>query len=252
MIGSRFQVVPVLDVLRGEAVHAVGGQRSRYQPLRSILHPTSDPLELAGAYRDALGLSSLYLADLDAITGGVPNAPLYRSLAGLGIDLWIDSGLRDERDLAPLLDLDLDRFTVVAGLESLHGPKALTAVLHRVGPDRLIVSLDLWGGRPITASPQAWDDADAEALARRFVDLGVRRLLLLDLTRVGKGNGPGVDHLLTTIRAASPQVDVALGGGIVAIEDVERYQRQGAAAVLIGSALHDGRIDRNQLAALAV
>jgi phosphoribosylformimino-5-aminoimidazole carboxamide ribotide isomerase len=250
MGGSKFQVVPVLDVLRGEAVHAVGGERSRYQPLRSILHPSSDPLELARAGRDALGLNSLYLADLDAITGGEPNARLYRALVDLGLDLWIDSGLRDEHDLAPLLGLD--RVSVVAGLESLRGPEALGAVLDRVGPDRLVVSLDLWAGRPITSSPEAWGDADAEALAARFVALGVRRLLLLDLTRVGKGNGPGVDHLLSTIRASTPKVDVALGGGIVAIEDVDRYRRQGAAAVLLGSALHDGRIGRDQLAGIAV
>ncbi|WP_076343028.1 HisA/HisF-related TIM barrel protein [Paludisphaera borealis] len=250
MVGSIFQVVPVLDVLRGEAVHAVGGQRARYQPLRSILHPTSDPLELARAYRDTLGLSSLYLADLDAITGGAPNASRYRSLTGLGLDLWVDSGLRDERDLPPLLDLDPDRVSVVAGLESLRGPETLAAVLDRIGPDRLVVSLDLWAGRPITASPEAWNGDDAEALAARFVALGVRRLLLLDLTRVGKGNGPGVDRLLAAIRAASPHIDVALGGGITAIEGVERYRSQGAAAVLIGSALHDGRIGRDQLAAL--
>ena len=98
------------------------------------------------------------------------------------------AGCSDERDLAPLLDLDC---SIVAGLESLRGPEALAAVLDRVGPDRLIVSLDLWAGRPITASPEAWDGADAETLAGRFVALGVRRILLLDLTRVGKGDGSG-------------------------------------------------------------
>jgi phosphoribosylformimino-5-aminoimidazole carboxamide ribotide isomerase len=247
MFGSGFQVVPVLDVLRGEAVHAVGGARSRYQPLRSILHPGVDPLELARACRDALGLNALYLADLDAITGGAPNARLYHALGGLGLDLWIDPGLRDERDLAPLLDLDC---IVVAGLESLRGPEALAGVLDRVGPDRLIVSLDLWAGRPITASADAWGDAaaDARATAARIVALGVRRLLLLDLTRVGKGDGPGVDSLFTSIQADAPGVELSLGGGIVDIEGVERYRREGAAAVLIGSALHDGRIDRAQLA----
>jgi phosphoribosylformimino-5-aminoimidazole carboxamide ribotide isomerase len=247
MAGSRFQVVPVLDVLRGEAVHAVGGERSRYRAVRSILHPTSDPRELARAYRDALGLSSLYLADLDAITAGRANRALYRTIAGLGLDLWIDAGLKDEHDLAPLLDLDPDRTSIIAGLESLRGPDALTAVLARVGPVRLLVSLDLWAGRPLTASPHAWDDADVEAVAARIVAMGVRRLILLDLTRVGKGEGPGVDDMLSAILKAFPQVDVVIGGGIVDVAGVERYRRLGASAVLIGSALHDGRIGREQL-----
>lgn len=235
-------------------MHAVGGERSRYQPVRSILHPSGDPLELARAYRDTLGLSSVYLADLDAIAGGAPNAALYRSVVDLGLELWIDSGLRDEGDLAPLLDLDPGRVSVVAGLESLRGPEALAAVLARLGPDRLVVSLDLWAGRPITASPDAWggDAADAEGVAARIVALGVRRLLLLDLTRVGKGDGPGVDRLLAAVRAANPSVAISLGGGIVGVEAVERYRREGASAVLIGSALHDGRIRRHHLAGIGL
>lgn len=250
MAGSRFQVVPVLDVLRGEAVHAVGGARSRYRPVRSILHPTSDPRELARAYRDVLGLSSLYLADLDAITTGSVNSLLHRELAGLGVDLWIDAGLKDQRDLPPLLDLPSDRVSIVAGLESLRGPDALAGMIEAVGAERLIVSLDLWGGRPIASSPGAWGGPDPGVVAARIVATGARRLILLDLTRVGKGDGPGVEGLLSMIRSTAPHVDVAIGGGLIDVEGVERQRRQGASAVLIGTALHDGRIGRDQLSAL--
>ena len=185
-----------------------------------------------------------------AITAGASNSTLYQALAGLGLDLWIDAGLKDERDLAPLLDLDPDRVSIVAGLESLRGPDALAAILARVGPDRLIVSLDLWEGRPLTGTPDAWDAADAESIAARIVAMGVRRLILLDLTRVGKGDGPGVDGLLAAIRDGATHVDEAIGGGIVAIDGIERYRRLGASAVLIGSALHDGRIGREPLSKL--
>ena len=55
MLKSTFRVIPVLDVKDGLAVHAVGGQRSHYRPVRSLLHPSADPLDLARAYRDILG-----------------------------------------------------------------------------------------------------------------------------------------------------------------------------------------------------
>ena len=64
-----FQVIPVLDLKDGRAVHAKGGRRDHYRPIQSILHPTSDPIALARAFRAGLGLHTLYLADLDAITG---------------------------------------------------------------------------------------------------------------------------------------------------------------------------------------
>ena len=78
MLESHFRVIPVLDVKNGQAVHAVGGIRSHYRPLQSLLHPSCEPLELARAYRDLLGLRELYLADLDAISG---NDPICRSIA---------------------------------------------------------------------------------------------------------------------------------------------------------------------------
>lgn len=247
MSGSVFRVLPVIDVLRGEAVHAIRGDRARYQPLRSILHPGQDPLELARACQDALGISSLYLADLDAITRGEPNRALHRAIVDLNLDLWIDAGLRDESDLAPLLDLQ--GASIIAGLESLRGPSALAAMLDRAGPERLVVSLDLWNGQPIKASPDAWPEADAAAIARQIIDLGVRRVLLLDLTRVGAGEGPGAsaETLMTALRETGVGVEISIGGGVVDPMELKRLRRQGADAVLIGSAIHDGRIGRDDM-----
>src|SRR4051812_4963977 len=77
------RVVPVLDLLAGRVVHAIGGDRAHYRPLRTGLHPGSDPIGIARGYRDALHLREVYLADLDAIAGGAPDLALYRSIRSL-------------------------------------------------------------------------------------------------------------------------------------------------------------------------
>ncbi|MDG3006394.1 HisA/HisF-related TIM barrel protein [Paludisphaera mucosa] len=247
-MGSKFQLIPVLDVLEGRAVHAIGGDRARYRPLRSILHAGHGPRELARAFRDVLGFATVYLADLDAITQRRGEPSLYRDLVDLGLDIWVDAGIEDRDDLAPLLDVE--RLQVIAGLESLRGPDALADVLDRAGPDRLIVSLDLRDGRPITAAPDAWPERAALALAHRILDMGVRRLILLDLAHVGRGAGPGTDHLLGPLLQAHPRVEFTVGGGISGVDEAAAWRDRGAAAVLVGSALHDGRIDRNALIAM--
>src|SRR5262245_10622635 len=116
MTRMPFRVVPVLDLKEGRAVHAVGGRRQHYQPLRSILHTNSRPIPLARAIRDLLGLETLYLADLDAIAGRPANLVLYQELVALGLHLWVDAGLRDVRSAAPLLELDGSGSTLVVGL----------------------------------------------------------------------------------------------------------------------------------------
>jgi phosphoribosylformimino-5-aminoimidazole carboxamide ribotide isomerase len=247
MPGQAFQVIPVLDVLDGAAVHAVAGERSHYRPIRSGLHPGSEPLGLARAYRDLLGLGSLYVADLDAILHGTPNRSLYRELSCLGLDLWIDPGLRACEDVARLADVP--HATLVAGLETIRGPDTLRQVLEGLGPERVVFSLDLKRGRPLTAEGAEWSSDDPLRLCGEAVELGARQLLVLDLARVGTGRGTGSDDLLRALHQEfrSARLELSVGGGIAAIEEVVAARDAGASAVMLGSALHDGRITRPML-----
>jgi phosphoribosylformimino-5-aminoimidazole carboxamide ribotide isomerase len=245
MLESAFRVIPVLDVKDGLAVHAVAGQRSHYRPVQSLLHPSADPLELARAYRDLLGFHELYVADLDAIARGEQDHALYSELTGLGLDVWLDAGVRSENDLHRLVDNP--RTTIVVGLETIRGAAALEAILRLAGAHRVVFSLDLFAGVPRVSAGAAWISTDPDELSGQLVDLGVRRLLLLDLSRVGTGSGTGTEALLSRLRARYPGMEISVGGGISDLDEITAFRGQGAAAVLVGSALHDGRIGSRDL-----
>jgi phosphoribosylformimino-5-aminoimidazole carboxamide ribotide isomerase len=66
---NTVKIIPVIDVLGGRVVHAVRGRRKEYQPLKSTLCASTDPVDVAAALK-ALGFGELYVADLDAITRG--------------------------------------------------------------------------------------------------------------------------------------------------------------------------------------
>ena len=75
---------------------------------------------------------------------------------------------------------------IVAGLESLPALDCLSEWLDLAGSQRLIFSLDLKAGRPIVRDQQLANRTGIEiALAARLQ--GVRRLIVLDLARVGMG-----------------------------------------------------------------
>jgi phosphoribosylformimino-5-aminoimidazole carboxamide ribotide isomerase len=243
----HFRVVPVIDLKGGRAVHAVGGLRDQYRPLRSVWQASPLPIPLATALRDGLGLEALYLADLDAIEGGPPSLAIYRGLADLGLDLWIDAGLHDARSADCLCDLKIPGLNYVIGLESVAGPDGLAGMVDRVGSDRTIFSLDLFDGRPRSSPGADWMTEDPVVIAERAIAEGVRRLIILELTRVGTGRGLGTDHLLSRILAAHPEIEVSVGGGISGIREIEDLREAGASAVLVGSAIHDGRIGRREL-----
>jgi phosphoribosylformimino-5-aminoimidazole carboxamide ribotide isomerase len=247
MAKTPFHVIPVLDILNGQAVHAVGGRRAHYQPLQSILHASSEPIPLARALRDVLGLHTLYLADLDAIGGCAPRLDIYCEIISSGFYIWLDAGTRNVESLVPLLELDPTSSTIVVGLETVQGPRELTEIVNQAGAGRVVFSLDLFDGSPRMAAPAAWGAENPCALAQAAIDSGVRHLLILDLARVGTGRGLGTSGLIEQICEGNLSVRLTAGGGISRIEEVVDLRNAGAAAVLIGSAIHDGRIGAREL-----
>jgi phosphoribosylformimino-5-aminoimidazole carboxamide ribotide isomerase len=61
------KLIPVVDLLNGEVVHARKGQRSHYLPLQSSLCQGTQPETVVGALLDLYPFRTLYIADLDAI-----------------------------------------------------------------------------------------------------------------------------------------------------------------------------------------
>jgi phosphoribosylformimino-5-aminoimidazole carboxamide ribotide isomerase len=236
------EIYAVLDVMHGQVVHAVAGNRARYAPVRSRLTDAAEPLAVASAFREQLGLTKLYVADLDAIAGKPPNVALLSELMSRGFELLADLGLRTAQDAAPLIALGVAG--IVAGLETLDGPQVLGELLKAVGPARLVFSVDLKNSKPLGAP--TWPQ-DARAIACLAIALGVQRLLILDLAHVGTDRGPGTEIICSQLKHTYPRLQVLTGGGVSNRQDLERLRHAGADATLVASALHDRRLTRADL-----
>ena len=241
------RVIPVIDTLRGQVVRGVAGRRHEYRPVVSRLIGSAEPLAVARAFRDHFGLTELYLADLDAIAGAPAALTTYAALRTEGFCLWVDAGIRRPEDARPLAGAAVAG--MVAGLETLHGPDVLRALCDQYGSERIIFSLDLKGGMPL-GEVAAWQAADAGLIAAQAVGCGVRRLIVLDLARVGVGAGLGTEALCERLALAYPQVEIIAGGGVRDAADLRRLKGCGVRGVLVASALHDGRLSRADLEGL--
>ena len=105
----------------------------------------------------------------------------------------------------------------------------------------LIPAIDLKDGRCVRLRQGDMNDAtvfseDPAAMARKWVDLGARRLHLVDLNGAVEGkpvNAPAVEAILNEIGA---EVPIQIGGGIRDLDTIERYLDAGIAYVIIGTA----------------
>ena len=239
-------MLPVLDVMRGDVVRGVGGRRHEYRPIVSRLTASSRPLDVADAIAAHFGCRTFYVADLDALAGGEPAWPLFTDLHRRGFRLWVDAGVRRMTDACRLADAAID--SIVVGLETVTGPDELAEIVRAFG-ERIVFSLDLRRGKPLSEG-DAWPQRDAGDIAARAVQLGVRRLLVLDLAHVGRDGGTGTRELCARLCAAYPHVQISAGGGVRNRGDLEAMRECGVQTALTASALHDGRLTRTDLEGL--
>ncbi len=235
------RIIPVIDLLGGQAVHAVKGRRSHYQPVKSVLCNTPDPVAVARSFRDHLGLSEIYIADLDAILGfsRLRHQKVIHSLAhDENLNLILDAGVSDIDGIRTLFDLGVSR--VVIGAETLSTWNVLREITAKIECSRLIFSLDLRDGKILSQCPRLSCMTPLTAL-EELESAGWQEVLLLDLKRVGSREG--VDRaLITDARARVPSLRLLAGGGISDPQDIVELKCLGIAGVLAATAFHDGCI----------
>jgi phosphoribosylformimino-5-aminoimidazole carboxamide ribotide isomerase len=236
-------VIPVIDVLNGVAVHGIRGERKQYQPLKSILCKSADqPLDIASAFK-SLGFTGLYLADLDAILRNSANFNIYRQIvAQTGLDLMVDAGIADITRADEVLAADVPK--IVVGSETLACLDFLGQAIKAFGEDKIVVSIDLKQGKVLSAS-EVVAQMDAVSFAQELGNLGVKQIILLDLDRVGTEHGINLPLLRTLIEKT--EVEVLVGGGIRGLKELEELRDLGVSGALIATILHNGKLTVDEL-----
>jgi uncharacterized protein related to proFAR isomerase len=222
------RIIPVIDLMGGQAVRAVAGRRADYRPLKTPLAASSDPCAVAEGFLRLHSFQTIYLADLDAILerSGDDNALARLATAFPRIEFWLDRGLHKPPAAG--------NFTRVIGSESL--------APHLPAPDfsqerNAILSLDFdavgfRGPVELEKQPALWP----------------KRVIAMTLAKIGGGAGPDFERL-ALVKARAGAREVYAAGGLRGAEDLVRLAELGIAGALVATALHEGRIGAKELAA---
>jgi uncharacterized protein related to proFAR isomerase len=111
-----------------------------------------------------------------------------------------------------------------------------------------VLSLDLRAGAVLSPDRELAARDPGDALAR-LADAGAGEAIVLDLARVGSGEGPDL-ALVGALRARVPEVELLAGGGVRDAADLRALAAAGAAGALVATALHSGTITAEELRAL--
>jgi phosphoribosylformimino-5-aminoimidazole carboxamide ribotide isomerase len=237
-----YEVVPAVDVKDGEVVQLVSGERGTETTY-------GDPVEAARRWA-AEGARTLHLVDLDgAFEGERGNAAAIASIVEAvaeDVDVQVGGGIRTVEDAVALLDRGVDR--VILGTAAVERP-GIVSEIDDARPGSVVVSLDAKGGEVVVEGWTEGTGLEPAEAAARYADRGAAGILFTDVDVEGRLEGVQTDRVRAVVEAVD--VPVIASGGVATLEDVRSLREAGAAAVVVGTALYEGRFSlREAMAAV--
>ena len=234
------QVIPVIDLLNGEVVHAKKGLRQTYQRMQSPLCPCGDPLTVVAALLAIHPFKQLYIADLNAIQK-LPNkaSSNFASIAQIrlaypGLELWLDAGFKHSEDLLEWQTLNL---RIILASENFHDMQDYLALSQQ---HQFILSLDFFsdgfhGPKALFKQTEDWPE----------------RVIIMSLSDVGANQGFNKARLVEIMRSNKGSRLYA-AGGIRDEQDLLSLKALGVHGALVASALHNQQISGASLTKLSL
>ena len=225
------KLIPVLDLMAGQVVHARRGERDQYQPMCSTLCPSAAPEAILQALIENFKCATIYIADLDAIRFRRPQLALLEKLKSrfAKIQFWLDAGIADQDSFVSLQQYDLA--TLVIGSESLTEINWLASMAK----DDWILSLD-FKQHVFLGPPDLLEN----------IAIWPARLLAMNLAQVGSESGPDF-ALLEKLQRLNPQAAIYAAGGVRDKNDLLELTQRNVAGALVATALHNGSITSAKL-----
>ena len=231
-------VIPAIDIMNGRCVRLVQGdfeQRTVY---------SEDPATIAVDFARA-GAVRLHVVDLDAARGEVGNRDVIESVIEAGLTVQVAGGVRGAAQVEAWLGAGAG--AVVMGTAAVREPEVLAQCANRY-PGHVMAALDVRDGMPAVSGWTETEPLDISELIPRWNVLPLAGMILTCTERDGTLAGPDLATLAGVL--AMTRLPVQYGGGIASLTDIRRVRETGAAAVILGRSLYDGKLSLEQALAL--
>ena len=145
-------------------------------------------------------------------------------------------GIRTVDDAVDLLDRGVDR--VILGTAAIEQPEIVEEISEQ-HPESVMVSLDAKEGEVLVSGWTEGTGLDPAEAAARYEKLGAGAILFTDVDVEGQLEGVQTDTVRRVVDAVD--IPVVASGGVATLDDIAALREAGAAAVVVGTALYEGR-----------
>ena len=193
---------------------------------------------LARSFADA-GAHRIHVVDLDAARGTGDNREAAANvITAAGIAVQVAGGIRDGHSARGWLGAGA--VAVVVGTLAIREPEAFASIA-RTQPGRVLAALDVRAGRPAVTGWSETEPRRIHPLVRSWNRLPLAGIVLTAIDRDGTMGGPDLT-MLAAVQESSRH-PIIYSGGVGSLDDLRDLRRAGAAGVIVGKALYEGRVD---------
>jgi phosphoribosylformimino-5-aminoimidazole carboxamide ribotide isomerase len=233
------KIIPAIDIIDGKVVRLSQGDYKRVQ------YYDFDPLYWAQSIED-IGVEYLHFVDLEAAKSKkLSNLSIVEKIASK-TDLKIDfgGGVTDTEDALSVLNAGAEQINI--GSLAVKDSKGFMDIVKRIGPDKLILSVDILGEYVYINGWQDKSDFKWKDLIGQYQDLGIEKIVSTDIEKDGMLNGPS-QSLYRDMGCTFPELKIIASGGISKLDDFEYLSENGCWGAITGKALLEGKIKLKEL-----
>ena len=225
---------PAIDLYEGKAVRLYKGDYNQ-------LTVYNDDPAAVGRDFAAAGAKYIHIVDLEgAKSGTTPNlSTVLRIKAESGLFCEIGGGVRNMDVVNTYMEAGIDR--VILGTAAVENPDFVREAVSRYG-ERIAVGVDLKDGFVAVKGWTEKSTLDAVTFCRQMRDIGVKTLIVTDISKDGAMQGTNHD-LYRDLQARFPDLQLVASGGVSSMEDITRLADTGLYGAIIGKAYYIGAID---------
>lgn len=229
----NFEIIPAIDLKNNKCVQLIGGDPNRKA------FESDDPIQIAQGWIKK-GAKRLHVIDLDgAISNKRINEDIVLKIAHIStVPIQYGGGVRTLSDAKYFFSNNIDK--LIVGTAAIDSKELIKELIDLYSSKKLIIAADTKLGYVMIEGWQKKSDKKAIEFINEFEEIGVSQFLFTNIDK--EGQMKGIDEGVISEIVDHTDSYIAIAGGISSIEDVKLIAQKGANAVVIGSALYNGKI----------
>ena len=221
-------IIPAIDIIDGEPVRLYQGDYSRKEVV------SKDVLETALSFQKQEA-EFIHLVDLDgAKKGELVNGDLIiKVVKSLNIPVEVGGGIRTFETIEYLINNGVSR--VILGTVAMENKELVKKAVESFG-EKIAVGIDCKDGYAYGRGWLYGSKIYYIDFAKELQTLGVKNIIVTDISKDGTLQGPNVDMLRGLEKEVN--IDITASGGVATIEDIKELKEIGIYGAITGKAIY--------------